>query len=731
MFVAHKSEDGRLESLEQHAAEVAEMARTFAEVFGGGSMGYAAGLLHDSGKASEGFQRRILHNGPKVEHSAGGAKLLMDTRTVAGLFLAYCVAGHHGGLPNFGTSADSVDDASLTAKMKREAARGGTCVPIGWKPDVRSLLPGSLPVQPIGGGSGGFSAAFLIRMLFSCLVDADFLCTEAFMRGTPPERSLGRVTRSLLNACEHHVQTHFADPRRPIDRKRCEIREACDRAALLPPGLFTLTVPTGGGKTIASLSFALRHALEHGKDRVIYVIPYTSIIDQTVLVFRGILGNDAVLEHHSNVRYDDDQEDMSAARLATENWDAPVVVTTNVQFFESLFSCRTSRCRKLHNIANSVIVFDEAQMLPVPFLRPCLWAICELAANYRCSAVLMSATQPTLAEYFPAGFNAQEICRETESLYDFFRRARLQRIGSLSPADLSARLAQHEQVLCIVNSRKRAQELYRALPEDGGSFHLSTLMPPMLRARVLNDIRRRVQEGLSCRVVSTSLVEAGVDLDFPTVYRQEAGLDSQIQAAGRCNREGKRPLGESLVYVFRFEDEGWSGVPSTMRLPIEVGRMVAESFDDLASPEAIRAYFTALYQSRGAGLDQLGVVTQLEACARANFPFADLSDAFRLIQNDTKSVFIPLDDAALSIVKELVQGRRSRRLMRQAAGYIVQVYRGDWEALLASGLAMPAKLFRPGGLKDDMDLAILTDIDKGFSLQTGLLVPDLGIGLFV
>lgn len=730
MIVAHKSDDGRLESIETHATEVAEMAKAFASKFGGDLLGYAAGLLHDCGKISHSFQNRILRNGPKVEHSAAGAKALIDTKTVAGLLLAYCIAGHHGGLPNYGTATDTQDGATLVAKLKRETDRNANYLPFLGVEDIGALLPKALPVQPIGGKAGGFSAAFLVRMLFSCLVDADFLCTEKFMRGEKVARGLGKLTRAMLEDFEGYVAEHLPAPTKPIDIKRCAIRAACEEKAMLPPGLFTLTVPTGGGKTLSSLAFALHHALRHGKERIIYVIPYTSIIDQTAAIFRRVLGDNSVLEHHSNVHYDDGQEEMSIARLAAENWDAPVVITTNVQFFESLFANSTSKCRKLHNIVNSVIVFDEAQMLPVPYLRPSLWALAELIQNYHCTTVLMSATQPALRAYFPDNLKATEMCEDIGGLYAFFRRTKFEHFGELTREQMGERLRDHHQVLCIVNNRKHAQQLYSLLPQDGGTFHLSTLMPAVLRLRTMRTIRERLSAGQPCRVVSTSLIEAGVDLDFPVVYRQEAGLDSQIQAAGRCNREGKRTADESIVYIFKDAACNMAGLPNALRLPIEVTRMVAESHDDLMSPEAIAAYFTSLYKNRGAGLDQKGIVVLLESCIRANFPFVDIAQAFRLIENDTATVFIPLDAQAKTIANQLRGGTRSRSLMRAAGPYQVNVYQRDMEALRAAGMVENAKIFKDGRLIDDERITILLQVERAFNEETGLEVPDLGVGLF-
>lgn len=728
MITAHKSEDGREQSLQDHAQETAVLAREFAQAFGCGEMGYAAGFLHDLGKASEGFQKRIKENGPKVEHSAAGARLCFDTKQTFAMMLAYCMAGHHTGLPDYGDDyCDTVDDATLVAKMKRQARDTCPYLPFLDVADVRSLMPKErLSITPLG--KGGFSASFFIRMLFSCLVDADYLNTEWFMKDGKVERGTGEPVSCLAEKLDKHVKG-FAASISDLNRKRTEILHRCLAAAQYPRGLYTLTVPTGGGKTISSLAFALHHAKEHGLRRVIYAIPYTSIIEQTAQVFEGILGKENVLEHHSSVRYDDRQEEMDPARLACENWDAPVVVTTNVQFFESLFASKPSRCRKLHNIANSVLIFDEAQMLPVPYLKPCLQAIAELVTNYGCTAVLMSATQPALETYFPVGIKAHEICENREELYAFFRRAQLIQAGKLTEDELTARLAAQSQVLCIVNTRKQAQSLFDKLPEEG-RYHLSTRMIPAHRRVVLDEIRRRLKDDLPCRVVSTSLVEAGVDVDFPTVYREEAGMDSQIQAAGRCNRENRRTLAESLVYIFEAA-EADTHRPSSMQLPIEEARIIWDRYgNDPTSPNAIHEYFRRLYHDKGEqALDQKDVVSSFEE-GRGRFSFAKIAGLFKLIEDNTVSIFIPWNEDAQAIAQMLREGRRSRAVMRAAGQFQVNVYREDFQKLYGAGMLERLHLYKEGQRGLDEELAILSSLGR-YSEETGLSIPGTGIGMML
>ena len=718
LYFAHRSEDGRQQSVEDHLAGTAGRAQRFAEAFGAGEFGRFCGMLHDAGKYSREFQRRLLENGPKVDHSTAGAQAAVRaSATGFGLIAAYCVAGHHAGLPDGGSRADPEGEATLSARLKRSGLPDFS--PFYRSVDLPSLIPKSPPPIRMT-GKMGFSASFFIRMLFSCLVDADFLDTEAFEKNGSVCRGTGDPIPALRGRLEKYVKK-FRNPSGRLNAKRSEILGACLGKAEGPRGLYTLTVPTGGGKTISSLAFALRHAALHGMKRVIYAIPYTSIIEQNAAVFRGILGDENVLEHYSSFEYDDREDEMDPRRLAAENWDAPVVVTTNVQFFESLFANRTSRCRKLHNIADSVVIFDEAQMIPRDYLLPCVRAIAELVLNYRCTAVLCSATQPALQGLFPPETKSAEICGNVPELYRFFRRTRLTQAGELDDGVLAERLNAQSQALCVVNGRRHAQNLYSLLKEEG-RFHLSTLMTPVHRSRALKKIRERLKNGEPCRVVSTSLIEAGVDVDFPAVYREEAGLDSEIQAAGRCNREGKRSAEESLVTVFRAEGKYRGHLPASVQVPAGVTRIVESKYDDVASPEAIRCYFETLYRVSAEQLDRKGIVDRLERGAADNFsfPFARVAEDFKLIESGTKAVLIPKEPKAEALARRLRTGERSRGLFRAVGPYCVNVYEPQLRALCDGGAAEYL----------DSGIAVLTDL-KLYSEETGLaLTPGPGEALF-
>ena len=469
-----------------------------------------------------------------------------------------------------------------------------------------------------------------------------------------------------------------------------------------PPGLFTLTVPTGGGKTLTSLAFALGHAVRHGRTRVIYVIPYMSIIEQTAAVFRDALatgegeGSDFLVEHHST--FDEEKignrEAKDKLRLAMENWDAPIIVTTAVQFFESLFANRPSRCRKLHNIANSVVILDEAQTLPLKFLRPCVTALDELARNWRASIVLCTATQPALARHtgFPGGFDTlSELAPEPRRLYEALKRTRINKLGMIDDAQLSRRLRESRQALCIVNTRRHARELYESLGNVDGAFHLTTLMCARHRRERLEVVRERLKKGDPVLLVATSLVEAGVDVDFPVVWRAEAGLESIIQAAGRCNREGRATIGN--VYVFEPErGEGRTAPPEVAQFAA-AARTVMRRYEDPLALDAINAYFSELYWIKGENaLDAKQILRLLRERRRdLDFPFETIAGEFRLIETPMVPVIVPYrgsngdDETVTRLLEELSRAERPNRHARQLQPYVVQIPPFVRHTLLAAG----------------------------------------------
>lgn len=698
-WLAHKAEDGRQQLLREHLENTARLAGRFAAPFGGEAQAELAGLGHDLGKYSREFQRRLEGSPEKPDHSTAGAFVCARQGQVPA---AFAVAGHHGGLPDGGGRGDSAEAGTLMGRLRR-AGEGRLPDFSAWQEEIRLPEPAipEFAKEPAAG-------MFYTRMLYSCLVDADYQDTENFMDPSAPARGGSEGMAELEARLERYIKAWYP-PRGELNRRRCAALEACRQAGRTqPPGLFTLTLPTGGGKTVTSLAFALAQARAFGLNRVIYVIPYTSVIEQTARVFREILGPAAVLEHHSGMLYDlEGQADPESIRLAraTENWDSPVVVTTAVQFFESLYSNRPSQCRKLHNIAGSVVIFDEAQTLPLPSLRPCVWAISQLAAHYRVSAVLCTATQPALGplfEEFLPGKPIRELCPEGLFRAEEFRRVRFCREGVLAPEEMAGRLARLPQVLCVVNSRRAARQLYetlcRAVPGREGLFHLSTLMYPAHRQVCLARIRERLRQGKPCRVISTSLIEAGVNLDFPAVFREEAGLDSILQAAGRCNREGRRPPEESLVTLFRRQE----APPPLLAIPLAAGQWVMERYEDFSTPQAVRAYFRELLGLKGQDAqDQEQILPRMD---REFFPFAETARRFRIIDSAARTVYIPREEG-VELAGRLRAGERSRELFRRLGRYGVSVYEGDFIALEKAGqlelLEDGSALLRDAGLYSD------------------------------
>jgi CRISPR-associated endonuclease/helicase Cas3 len=529
-------------------------------------------------------------------------------------------------------------------------------------------------------------------------VDADFLDTEAFM---DPPKAAARGAWPTLDDLQARFESHMAAlnaraPATPVNALRREVRNHCQQAARLAPGLFSLAVPTGGGKTLSSMAFALEHARLHGRGRIVYVIPYTSIIEQTADVLRGICG-EAVIEHHSNAESDPGDE-TARSRLACENWDAPIVVTTSVQFFESLFAARTSRCRKLHNLVDSIVVIDEAQLLPPGLLQPILDVVNLLARHYGVTVVLSTATQPALAtqSYFDPrkklrGLEGvREIIPDPDDLY-----RRLKRVTVRLPADwhsptawedLAPRLTAHPSVLAIVNTRRHARELHRLMP--AGTRHLSALMCGAHRSLVIADIKARLAAGTPTQVISTQLVEAGVDLDFPVVYRALAGLDSIAQAAGRCNREGRLETGGEVVVFVPPQ----APPPGLLRKGADacLATLHGHAGDPL-DRTLFDAYFRRLYHA--CDLDEHRIVELLQVDGHTlAVNFRSAAEHFRLIQDEDSVPVICVyrgpdggDGAIDTFLGALRKDGPARWLMRKLQRYLVNIHRREAERLLRQG----------------------------------------------
>lgn len=684
---AHSRKDAPQEAwqtLEEHATTVAKMAADFALPFISAHWAKWLGELHDLGKARRSFQSYLKaangmtdenYDGGDHSHSGAGAVWAAKVfqRHPLGRVSAYCVAGHHAGLPDWIDGATPNGALSVRLDQERELVREPAVA--SWIAAQPSLQSPAMPTPPWKMMPA--DASFWIRMLYSCLVDADFLDTETFMG------SADAAARAQYPALQYLAPQffHSLDAKQasasdtPVNRVRAEIRAACEAAADLPRGLFSLTVPTGGGKTLSGTAFAFRHALKHGLKRIIYVIPYTSIIEQTADVLRKFLGAESVVEHHSNFG---PEKETQQSRLAAENWDAPVIVTTNVQFFESLYASKSSRCRKLHNIAQSVVILDEAQLLPPRLLLPCVEAMKQLVHNYGASIVLSTATQPAL----PGLDDVREIIPDTMNLYGRLKRTELilpeTRTLRQPWEEIAEELCQYDQVLCIVNTRRDCRDLYALMPSD--TIHLSATMCGEHRSRVIADIKARLKAGQPVRVTSTQLVEAGVDIDFPVVYRAYTGLSSIAQAAGRCNREGlMSQLGRVVVFM-----PPKPAPQGELRKAEDVLSGLLENEVNVESPDSYPEFFKRFYSAQ----NDLGTAfdTWLTKDARDfQFQFREAAQAFKIIDDKESATVIVRYGENNSLISSLRAIGPKRGIMRCLQRYTVNVPRRTLAGLLVKG----------------------------------------------
>lgn len=708
-YYAHTDENGNRQLLYDHLKQVADYAAEFGASFQASAPAERIGLAHDIGKISEKFQRRLTDESIRVDHSTAGAVELFKHKDYIG---ALCVAGHHAGLPDLGTyGVDSSEGSTLGGRIRR-AEEG--------KLEDYSAFNKVINLDRIAVDYPKLSLEetyFYSKMLFSCLVDADFLDTERFMTGRV-RKTCGAASMEELRERLNKYIKQWEAPENELNKIRCRVLHECIDAGKAQKGLYSLTVPTGGGKTVSSLAFALNQANENQMQRIIYVIPYTTIIDQCVSQFENILGAENVLAHYSEADYSDGNDDDEAKKLATENWDMPVVVTTAVQFFESIYANRVSKSRKLHNIANSVIVFDEYQTLPVKHMKPCTEAIYQLVNQFGCTVLLCTATQPGTERFFH-GMDCKEVVSEPKELFEKLRRVTYRKKGKISLEALSQCLQEEEQVLCVVNTRKTAQRIYQEMNGDH-VYHLSTLMVPKHRKEVLEKVKRilKAPHRESCRVVSTSLIEAGIDVDFPTVYREINGLDSIIQAAGRCNREGKRAVDESAVWI--FETDG--AFPRMQRGNRDAMKETMELGYDMHDPEATEKYFSILFDLKGErALDQENIMEMISRGGpNGILPFKTIAGKFHMIDNETRSIYIPYDEQGAELTRRLAKGERTTELFRQLGAYCVNLYPQEYEKLESFVVAY------------DESAVVLSDM-RLYSLDTGLMVPDMedGEGFFI
>jgi CRISPR-associated endonuclease/helicase Cas3 len=684
--------------LMDHLTGTAYLAEQFSAKFHSASWGKAVGYCHDVGKGLMEWQEYLkLQSGygyddahlegqyGKKQHAIYGAKLAEQLYGKAyGRLIAYCISGHHAGLPDW-SAAEGSGQSSLEFRMNQ-------CKDLtGIVDELIGIVNASKPDQPPWCFDDSLDLSLWVRMLFSCLVDADFLDTEAYME---PGKSELRGKHLSLNEYLHTLNTYITDLENnaeatAVNILRKQVRTRCSQMGTSEQGIFRLTVPTGGGKTLSSVAFALEHAVKHNLDRIIYVIPYTSIIEQNADVFRKVFGNENVVEHHSNLT---DNDTTPRTRIAAENWDAPLIITTAVQFFESLFAAKPGRCRKLHNIANSVIILDEAQLTPINFLEPILQTLQLLVDRYGVSIVLCTATQPAfdneylLDRKFSGLRNVIEIMgNQTEELFKKLNRVKVELPSDLNIpvewSDIAEDLKQYKQVLCIVSDRRSCRELHTLMPE--GTYHLSSLMCGQHRSNLIAEIKGKLLHGDTVRVISTQLVEAGVDFDFPIVFRSFAGLDSLAQAAGRCNREGRLPeLGKLVVFV------------PTKKAPAGYLRKAAETAFNMLVADSrnpldikrFKKYFSELYWKTNS-LDQKEIVDLLRPKNRSELSmfFRTAANNFKIIDDSMQeTIVVPYRDGK-DLMKLIGKCGPNRELMRKLQRYTVNIYKNEFIDLLNGG----------------------------------------------
>ncbi len=709
MAIAHVKQDdyGKWSEhlLEDHLLKVAGLASEKAEAFNGSDWAYLAGLWHDLGKYRSAFQNYIrqksgydpdahIEDGENhPDHSTAGAIYAMDALGGTGLILSYLIAGHHAGLPDYNTA--EAGNSSLMNRLNQGKEKKYLEQALSNTIPKEILESKMISTKPIG-GSEGFH--LWLRILFSCLVDADFLDTENFM--DPEKYSQRQFTkadiRELKNIFDSYMSNKLVNiDSSPVNQDRAVVLKNCREAALLEPGLFSLTVPTGGGKTLSSMAFALEHAAKHDKRRIIIVIPYTSIIEQTANQYREIFG-DIVIEHHCNLSPD---KENAKSRLATENWDAPIIVTTNVQLLESLFAARTSRCRKLHNIVNSVIIIDEAQLLPPEFLQPTLDVLRLLTKHYNVSLVLSTATRPAFStvknNFGQVKLRGLEKVREIISDVPSLYKVKLELVDVRPPVDVNQRCSwediadeinKHESVLAIVNTRKDSRCLLDLMPYD--TLYLSGLMCGQHRSNVIAKIKEKLKSGEPVKVISTQLVECGVDLDFPVVYRALSGLDSIAQAAGRCNREGKLDKGQVIVFVPPTQSPA-----GMLQFAEQATRDIwHEKLENPIDQKLFEAYFQKYFSK--VNLDKENITELLTKDAQSLWvQFRSAANKFKIIDDSaTKQILVPYDQEAVKWIGILRAAGPERYLMRHLQRYAVTIYDPDFRRLEKAGVLEQVQL---------------------------------------
>lgn len=715
-YIGHTSDDGRKQLLLDHLNGTSKLCRENANEFWA-DIAEFVGQIHDIGKYTSGFQKRI--NGAeniRVEHAICGAKEVAKAPPKSYVpMIEYCVAGHHSGLPDGGTKVDGEEDSTLHGRMKRKTGDYSAYeneVKLEYpKDNLRELFDVSNQREIIERYS------FFTRYLFSCLTDADFIDTERFVTSNTDRGIDGDFQKAYEKVCE---KLNSFKIETKLQESRSIIQEQVYKSVESNANVYTLNMPTGSGKTLCSIRAALKTAIENKKKRIIYVIPYVSIIEQTAKVFEDIFGDVLpVLQHHSNYDFDDDknedENEITSEKLkrSCENWDAKLIVTTNIQFFESLYHYKCRRLRKLHNLADSVIIFDEIHMLPIDYIQPCLRAIGYVTKYLNSTAILMSATMPNydkFMERYMSGVKIENAVKDT-SLFNVFDKCRYEYIGKCELASLAEKAQEYDNALIIVNKRKTARELYDIC--SGNKYHLSTYMTPLHRSEIIAKIKEDIKNGINTTVISTSLIEAGVDLDFKAVFREIAGIDNVLQSGGRCNREGKMDMGD----VFVFETDGGNyqtKKKSDIIIRANITRNLFEEFENISTDKCIKEYYGRLLNYKEKKIEENTITAIMGNDLRIDgIPFRTYAESFNFIDNQVIGIVIPCDENR-GLIKELKDGKLS--VKRNLQRYSASVNKDEFKELFQIGIIETLDcgvciLANTDYYKSDVGLTLENDVD--------------------
>ena len=715
-YIGHTSDDGRKQLLLDHLNGTSKLCRENANEFWA-DIAEFVGQIHDIGKYTSGFQKRI--NGAeniRVEHAICGAKEVAKAPPKSYVpMIEYCVAGHHSGLPDGGTKVDGEEDSTLHGRMKRKTGDYSAYeneVKLEYpKDNLRELFDVSNQREIIERYS------FFTRYLFSCLTDADFIDTERFVTPNTDRGMDGDFQKAYEKVCEKLNSFKIESK---LQESRSIIQEQVYKSVESNANVYTLNMPTGSGKTLCSIRAALKTAIENKKKRIIYVIPYVSIIEQTAKVFEDIFGDVLpVLQHHSNYDFDDDknedENEITSEKLkrSCENWDAKLIVTTNIQFFESLYHYKGRRLRKLHNLADSVIIFDEIHMLPIDYIQPCLRAIGYVTKYLNSTAILMSATMPNydkFMERYMSGVKIENAVKDT-SLFNVFDKCRYEYIGKCELASLAEKAQEYDNALIIVNKRKTARELYDIC--SGNKYHLSTYMTPLHRSEIIAKIKEDIKNGINTTVISTSLIEAGVDLDFKAVFREIAGIDNVLQSGGRCNREGKMDMGD----VFVFETDGGNyqtKKKSDIIIRANITRNLFEEFENISTDKCIKEYYGRLLNYKEKKIEENTITAIMGNDLRIDgIPFRTYAESFNFIDNQVIGIVIPCDENR-GLIKELKDGKLS--VKRNLQRYSASVNKDEFKELFQIGIIETLDcgvciLANTDYYKSDVGLTLENDVD--------------------